>query len=416
MNSEELQMLLGRDESIKLEFKQEYKLNKNPPAGTNAQLWTQFTNGQWDEFTKDIIALANGNVGVATSEGVMIIGAADHLSPDGTRQLYDMRELQITEQQVLSKVNKVCQPPLPQVRVEQIVIDGKTIAAITVPPTPYVHETNRQLTIYKGVWNADGMLTKCIDEKIYTQYTAFIRKGGEEISPASWAERREIERDKRFEVIAINESIKSELIYNLGQLLGKIGNIFVDPIIIIDSFKTKHRLELNKIITVDRSYLDRLHIIHIHAYATPKRLSTQFLDEAILSGKYLDLDAKSGIHKNRALLDFFYKLQLAIGEFKSICEMPDSLGNNFLTKYTLTKNPGPTVQVQCNDILFIMAIIYRYEDVIKLSAALLKYLINPNEGLTEVNLNPSTPLWDQVEGIEKEKLTTDEILQWVLNC
>jgi len=197
MTPEELKIIISQPESPKLDFKREYKLNKTPPTDTDKQTWIKFINGQWDEFIKDILALTNGNVGTANQSGLLVIGADDDLLPDGTRELYDTSYLNLTEQQILDKVNGACNPPVPNIQCEKVPLDGKNIFVITIFPSPYVHETTRDLEIIKGHFDRNNSLVSLDNvSKHYTAHTLFIRRG-DNIFPASDIERRTLKTDKQ---------------------------------------------------------------------------------------------------------------------------------------------------------------------------------------------------------------------------
>lgn len=206
MSPDELQKILSQREGLKLDFKREYKLNDMPPVGANEQQWNVFVKGQWDEFIKDILALANGNIGTAEQAGVLVIGADDKLLPDGTRQLHDASYLQLTPQQILAKVNSACDPPIPDIQCEHVLLDAKNIFVITIPPTPYVHETTRQLEKTKAAEDeTTGRFIKSLPDKTYTARTAFVRRN-EDIFPATDDERQALKADKSPETVVVSSA------------------------------------------------------------------------------------------------------------------------------------------------------------------------------------------------------------------
>ena len=192
---EELRQILVRPEGLKLDFKREYKLNSQPPAGVDKKKWKIFVDGQWDELIKDVIALTNGNSGTVGQDALLVVGVDD--KPDGTgiRPLYDTSHLQITSQQIMAKVNAACDPPIPDILCERVELSGKTILVIKIPFSPHLHETKRQLNVSKGIFNGAGELIDLRPDKTYTAHTAFIRRG-EDISPATSAERLVLQREK----------------------------------------------------------------------------------------------------------------------------------------------------------------------------------------------------------------------------
>jgi hypothetical protein len=231
MTPDELRELLSQQEGLKLDFKREYHLNKTPPLGIDGPLWAKLVAGQRDEFIKDILALANGNVGTAEQPGHLIVGAGDDkfLKPDGTRPLFDMLNLQLNSQEVLQLVNAACYPPLPDLLCEPIELDGKVIIVVTIPPTPFVHETSRQLRPVGGkIDELTGRLS--LSEKTpITERTAFVRRR-EGIYPANKDERRALAADKSPETFIIEpESLNlDEFTISEGEK-EKLQAIFAPP-------------------------------------------------------------------------------------------------------------------------------------------------------------------------------------------
>jgi len=134
MIPKQLRDLISKQEGLKLDFKREYKLQSKPPDEVDQQQWKQIVNGQWEELIKDILALTNGNVGTAKDTAYLIIGADDKLRPDGKRELYDTSYLEITAQQILTKVNAACNPPIPDLHCEFIELEDRKIFVISIPP------------------------------------------------------------------------------------------------------------------------------------------------------------------------------------------------------------------------------------------------------------------------------------------
>ena len=172
MNSEDLQHLLQRPEGLKLDFKQEFYHIDHPKTAVQER--------EWGELIKDILALANGNVGTADQTGYLIIGAGDVVRPDGSRPLFDIGNIQISTKHLLEKVNAVAEPPFADLNIERLMIDSKRLLVITIPPSPHLHETKRQLLTRKGT---------------YSERTILVRRS-EHIYIASHRERMAIEGEK----------------------------------------------------------------------------------------------------------------------------------------------------------------------------------------------------------------------------
>jgi HEAT repeat protein len=172
---EEVPELLRQSEGLKLDFKRElYKVDKSKYPSREGR------EREWDEFVKDILALTNGNVGVADQPAYLIIGADDHLKPDKTRDLFDVGEVKLTQQQILTRVNARCSPPIPDLICETIQLEGHALFVVQIPPSPHLHEITKRLQTPKTNYNPG---------------TIFVRRG-EDIFPATESERQAIREDK----------------------------------------------------------------------------------------------------------------------------------------------------------------------------------------------------------------------------
>lgn len=175
LDVEQLQKLLQQPEpeGLKLDFKRKlHAIN----AGDK-----KFQEKQWNELVKDILALANGNLGTTNQPGYLIIGVADKLNQSGSRDLYDIGDTHLSEKQLLQRINTVCTPPLPNLFCDVIRLQEKKLLVITIPPTPYLHETIRPLVT---------------PHTTYHENSVFIRRK-EDIGLASTEERKAILAEKQ---------------------------------------------------------------------------------------------------------------------------------------------------------------------------------------------------------------------------
>lgn len=181
MNENMLRRLLQERENPKIEFKQQfYALN------------SEGGNRHWGEFIKDILALSNGNINYATRPGYLIIGASDKIADDGRRTLLSCDAVTIDTSQILSKVNNTYSPPIPDLSLEKITIDNHTLIVITIPSSPYLHETTKKIETKKAPYN---------------EGTVFVRRG-DAIANATQEERDAIRREKQ-RVFSENRALDS---------------------------------------------------------------------------------------------------------------------------------------------------------------------------------------------------------------
>lgn len=174
MDADELSQHISKRESAKLEFKVKwYGVDSTKDA----------EELHWGEFAKDILALTNGNIGTAAQTGYLIIGASDHLKPDGSRNLRDVGGEVPDRQLLFQKVNKYCSPDLPNIYCEVVKFEDKNLYVISIPPSPYLHILSKELKTPKSTFSA---------------YTALVRRAdGEETKAASLEEQEAIKREKQ---------------------------------------------------------------------------------------------------------------------------------------------------------------------------------------------------------------------------
>lgn len=141
MEVSQIRKLLETSENPKLEFKRQWYCSTD-----------QLDDKGWGEFLKDLITLANGNSGFVGQTGYLIIGASDedpqiesqreifHINNDGM-----LSNLQRLREVILRKLRETCSPPLSNIEVDFIEIEGKKLLVIAVPPPVDVVKLDRDL-------------------------------------------------------------------------------------------------------------------------------------------------------------------------------------------------------------------------------------------------------------------------------
>ncbi len=109
------------------------------------------------------------------------IGADDEIT-NGSRELFGFTGDVPLARGLLDFINPVADPPLANLMVELIEMDGKCILVITIMPDPHLHETRRPL--------------KTGDQTYYSEHVVFIRHS-DSIRIASAKERSAIQELRR---------------------------------------------------------------------------------------------------------------------------------------------------------------------------------------------------------------------------
>jgi len=136
-----------------------------------------------DELIKDIIALVNGNAIFAGETAYLVYGADNKKGNNGKRETFDVGYHKLTASRILDIVNTACEPKIEDISCDEIVLDGKRVLLVTIPPTPYVHETTKSI--------------RPKPDKFFSERIAFIRRE-QSVGVASQRERETISQVKRF--------------------------------------------------------------------------------------------------------------------------------------------------------------------------------------------------------------------------
>lgn len=131
MDSNQLKDLLTEAENPKLEFKSSWYCGED-----------KLDDKGWGEFLKDIIAVANGNLGYVGRTGYLIIGASDlDPEPNNSRDVFHidntgmLANLQHLREITLRKLRETCSPSLPDIKIYFINLEeNKNLLVFEIPP------------------------------------------------------------------------------------------------------------------------------------------------------------------------------------------------------------------------------------------------------------------------------------------
>lgn len=274
MDLDTLTKIISRsEETEKIEFK--IKLHEiydpKPTEQSDEQQWKDKNNKQWAELVKDILSIANGNIGTKEETGYLIIGVGKELK-NGKRDLNNIETEVPSQTELLHKIKSYCQPPLTKINCEKIPIDDKKILVITIPPSPYLHRLSRQLKT---------------PNKEFSPHTALIRNGVGEIYEASDSEKEIIEREKRNSSSELNNSLESRQkttleVYEKRIQIYRITRDFLS-LVMLEGTVTPEQLQKfsrdtdEALFLFDQkisSYLEDFYSKSVKLYSSSKRLSS----------------------------------------------------------------------------------------------------------------------------------------------
>lgn len=186
VNSIEIRNILRQPEGPKLDFKQEFYA-----------ISSKGEDRQWGELIKDILSLANGNIGYATQPGYLIIGPEDKQDAAGNRKLHSTESTLVNISQIQDKVNSACRPSIPNIELERIKIENDQIIIIFIGPSPYLYEITRDIKTNGAPYHKGSIL---------------IREGSE-VKVASFEEINAIKNEKHiaFNILQIQSEIERRI-------------------------------------------------------------------------------------------------------------------------------------------------------------------------------------------------------------
>jgi hypothetical protein len=163
LNKSKLRVLLTqKKESTKTELKLKYVLSGQ---GKGKAL---------DEVAKDIIALANTAGRNPHDYAYLIIGAGDSIQADGKREREDVRQYCYEPSFFLNIANARCSPSIPDIRYDEMEVDGNYYGVLSIPPSPHMHTLTRDLDTPKGGWRKGSVLIRRGDGVAVASYEEMV--------------------------------------------------------------------------------------------------------------------------------------------------------------------------------------------------------------------------------------------------
>lgn len=144
-------------------------------------------------------------------------------------------------------------------------------------------------------------------------------------------------------------------------------------------------------------------------------LSTQAIDQALLSGEFLEHDLQTGQYTPSLIHNGLLLLRENIQRLKVLIPKSDDPMYRLGEKYRPHVDAQRSARVPNMELLSILAIHDCQENVINLSKALYLALNGETQALQDVSLYPTSPIEDESTMIAKERPDSQEIRDWILN-
>jgi hypothetical protein len=218
--------------------------------------------------------------------------------------------------------------------------------------------------------------------------------------------------DDKLSKLALIENLKHELCSNLIQLTQK----YKDKIIPSYQWTLAARQHLKQDIDgssqIPGRCLKRL-IIYILESGGAYRLSTRFIDQALISGEFLNYNPELNTYQSGLVNDALFKLRENIDRFRLIHQSLREELIAFTTKYKSLSKTEKDVAVSNKDLLVPLALADCEQNIVALTVALVKAQGGDLTLLSELKLNPTSPFPIEAKKIRSETPDLEDIIKWV---
>ncbi len=212
---------------------------------------------------------------------------------------------------------------------------------------------------------------------------------------------------------ALRTNLKHELKSILSELLEPTDD-GVRPITRWSSFARKRFLDsLDDESSYKGNDLVWLGMFLLTSGNVGKRLKTTTLQEAITSGEFLDFDKATGTHTVGPLQQALLELE---GQIKRLCNTPSDVFDvrtQLLKDERIKKNRQAMFPMPNHTLVMPFAVHDMIENVISLCRAIHLALEGDANELANVKLHPSSPIHDESEQIQREKVSLDDVRNWL---
>ncbi|MDQ1638826.1 MAG: hypothetical protein QOF62_2165 [Pyrinomonadaceae bacterium] len=215
--------------------------------------------------------------------------------------------------------------------------------------------------------------------------------------------------------IALMENLRRELLANLTHLtMHYKGEVHANADFYASAARRSISGNLDSSSIMPGRYLKWL-VMYFVVAGSGEKLSTQFVDQALTSGEFLEYDRSLNVYKSGVVNNSLVQLRENTDRLRSLSRILNSRVDTLLEKFRPYMKREENISVNNNDLLTPLAVADCELSIVNLSVALIKALDGDYEKLEKVRLYPSTPFAIEAEKIEKEAVSIDEIANWIEN-
>lgn len=145
-----------------------------------------------------------------------------------------------------------------------------------------------------------------------------------------------------------------------------------------------------------------------------KRLKVTALQEAMTSGEFLDFDKASGTHTVGSLQQALFQLDGQIDRLRNVFTKEVwEVATQLLSNQSFKNNRKTKFSIKNGTLIMPFAVHDLIENVITLCRAIHLSLEGNDNSLNEIRLHPSSPLRDESKKIENERVSIEDVQDWL---
>lgn len=219
---------------------------------------------------------------------------------------------------------------------------------------------------------------------------------------------------KSLERVALITHLKAELCSNLAWLTLK----YKEQIILTHRFVVEamqfYDGETTSSSNVPGKDLKEL-LLYVLRTTRASNLSTQFIDQALLSGQFLEFDRNLNTFRSGILDTALAQLRENINNLKKLVEEEPSKAylQNFVLKYGNVPNTAQLFAVENLELFLLFGMANLQENVVQLSIALFKALEGDKEKLSKLKVKSPSPIQVGAKKIPTETPAKDDVVEWI---
>jgi hypothetical protein len=215
--------------------------------------------------------------------------------------------------------------------------------------------------------------------------------------------------------VALMANLRHELIENLRQLLRRLPDGTLDPVYSMANLaRAKFSGGPMDVSKIKGKYLMRFSMFALAGAKAGGRLATQFLDEAMVSGEFLDFNSTLDRYVVGSLQSTMIMLRDEILRLRrEESELSFEERRGLVESFRGFKDVDDLIDVENHRLIGVLSIHDRQENVVALSAAILRAVDGDHGLLGSTKVWRETPFAEEALQLERETPKSADVEAWV---